>query len=282
MTLTVKSHRLHRDGMPVQFRATPNRRGQITQNVIVLHDTAGRLDHESSVRWLCDESARASAHFVIGRAGEIVQLAPTNVATWHAGQSNWRGNSNVNGFSIGIEIVNPGIMRRTPTGEARAWFGQTFEIETFGIEARSTPEHGSGLWMPYSEEQIEAVIGVCVALIAAYPTIADITTHWAISPGRKVDTNPLFPLEHVSGRVFGRLHTADGDGNDATTTVGVNMRRWPSLADNVIRVLPTGSRVRTIRSGVFTNAGEAARWFLVHAGAAGEGWVHGGYLALDR
>jgi hypothetical protein len=60
------------------------------------------------------------------------------------------------------------------------------------------------------------------------------------------------------------------------------MRRWPSLADNVIRVLPTGSRVRTIRSGVYATAGEAARWFLVDAGAAGEGWVHGAYLALDR
>ena len=60
------------------------------------------------------------------------------------------------------------------------------------------------------------------------------------------------------------------------------MRRWPSLADNVIQVLPAGSRLRTIRSGIYTNAGEAARWFLVQAGAAGEGWVHGAYLALDR
>jgi N-acetylmuramoyl-L-alanine amidase len=278
----VKNHRLHRDAMPVAFRATPNKGGAIVPTVIVLHDTAGRLDHESSVRWLCDRAAKASAHFVIGRGGEIVQLAPTNVATWHAGQSCWLRKSNVNGFSIGIEIVNPGIMQRTPTGDARAWFGQTFEIDKFGIEARTTPEHGPGLWMPYTPEQIEAVIGICAALNVAYPDIADITTHWAISPGRKVDTNPLFPLEQVRGRVFGRADPPSGDGTDAATTVGVNMRRWPSLADNVIRVLPAGSRVRTIRSGVFTNAGEAARWFLVDAGAAGEGWVHSAYLTLDR
>ena len=282
MTYALKSHRLQRGGMPVAFRATPNRSGPITPIVIVLHDTAGRLDHEGSVRWLCDKSAKASAHFVIGRGGEIVQLAPTNVATWHAGQSNWRGKANVNGFSIGIEIVNPGIMQRTPTGEARAWFGQTFAIGEFGIEARSTTEHGSGLWMPYTTEQIDTAIGICGALAAGYPTIADITTHWAISPGRKVDTNPLFPLEQVRGRVFGRADAPAGDGTDAATTVDVNMRQWPSLADNVIRVLPAGSRVQTIRSGVFKNAGEAARWFLIDSGAAGEGWVHGAYLALDR
>jgi N-acetylmuramoyl-L-alanine amidase len=283
MTYALKSHRLQRDGMPVTGRATPNKGGPITPTVIVRHDTAGRLDHEGSVAWLCDKVAKASAHFVIGRGGEIVQLAPTNVATWHAGQSNWRGKTNANGFSIGIEIVNPGIMQRTPAGEARAWFGQTFEIGKFGIEVRSTPEHGSGFWMPYTTEQIEVVSGVCGALAATYSTITDITTHWAISPGRKVDPNPLFPLEQVRGRVFGRADAPAGDGNDAATTVGINMRRWPSLAENVIRVLPTGSRVRTIRSGIYTNAGEAARWFLVDAGAdAGEGWVHGSYLALDR
>jgi N-acetylmuramoyl-L-alanine amidase len=187
--------------MPVTVRATPNKGGPITPTVIVLHDTAGRLDHEGPVAWLCDKAAKASAHFVIRCGGEIVQLAPTNVATWHAGQSSWRGKTNVNGFSNGIEIVNPGIMQRTPAGEARAWFGQTFEVGKFGIEVRSTPEHGSGLWMPYTSEQIEVVSGVCAALTVAYPTIADITTHWAISPGRKVDTNPLFPLEQVCGRV---------------------------------------------------------------------------------
>lgn len=73
-----------------------------------------------------------------------------------------------------------------------------------------------------------------------------------------------------------------GDGCDAATTAGVHMRRWPSLADNVVRVLPSGSRVRTLRSGVYTTDGDTAQWFLVDAGAAGEGWVHSAYLTLDR
>jgi N-acetylmuramoyl-L-alanine amidase len=283
VTFTVKSHRLQRDGVQVPFHATPNRGGAITPEVIVLHDTAGRLDHEGSVRWLCDKAAKASAHFVVGRDGAVTQLAQTNIATWHAGQSSYRGKANVNGFSVGIEIVNPGIMQRGAAGKARAWFGQEFEIAAYGIEAKSTPEHGSGLWMPYTEAQIQAVIGICAALVATYPTIADVTTHWAISPGRKVDTNPLFPLEQVRSRALGRQDApASGRFGDAVTTAGVNLRRWPSLADNVIAVLPKGTRVRTIRSGVYQNAGESARWFLVEAPSAGEGWVHGAYLALDR
>ena len=283
MTYSVKSHKMHRDGVPVPFRATPNKSGAITPEVIVLHDTAGRLDGDSSVDWLCNKAAKASAHFVVGRDGAVTQLAPTNIATWHAGQSRYAGRPNVNGFSVGIEIVNPGILQAAAGGKARTWFGGLFDVAGCGIEARATPEHGSGLWMPYTEAQIEAVIGLCVALVLAYPTIADIATHWAISPGRKVDTNPLFPLEAVRARVFGRQDAPAGRPyGDAATTASVNLRRWPSLADNVIAVLATGTRVTVLRSGIFENGGDTARWFLVDNAGAGEGWVHGSYLALDR
>lgn len=282
MAYAVKSHRLQVDGQPVAWRATPNKGGAITPEVIVLHDTAGRVDAASSVAWLCDKAAKASAHFVVARDGAVTQLAATNVSTWHAGQSRYQGRANVNGFSVGIEIVNPGILQRTPAGSAKAWFGQVFDLAANDIEARATPEHGAGLWMSYTPAQIDAVIGICSALVAAYPTIADITTHWAISPGRKVDPNPLFPLDQVRGRVFGRQDVVPtADGTDAVTTASVNLRRWPSLADNIIDVVPVGQRVRTIRSGVYTNAGTSARWFLVDT-PGGEGWVHGAYLALDR
>jgi N-acetylmuramoyl-L-alanine amidase len=281
MDYVVKNHRMTRGPRAVEQAATPNKGGAVTPEVIVLHDTAGRLDHVSSVRWLCDPAARASAHFVVGRAGEVVQLAPTNVSTWHAGASNHGGRANVNGFSVGIEIVNPGIMQSAPGGGARAWFGQVFPVADHGIEHRATPQHGAGLWMPYTEAQVDTVTALCLALRAAYPSIAALTTHWAISPGRKVDTNPLFPLDAVRARVMGRQDApSQADDTDAVTTVGVNLRRWPSLADNVIEVLARGRRVRIVRSGVFTNGEETARWFLVATGD-NEGWVHGTYLDLD-
>lgn len=280
MDFAIKDHRMKRGSSAVALAATPNRGGTITPEVIVLHDTAGRLDHASSVNWLCNPAAKASAHFVVGRAGEVVQLAPTNVATWHAGASSHNGRANVNGFSVGIEIVNPGRMEAAPGNGARAWFGQVFPVSEFGIEPRATPQHGAGLWMPYTEAQIETVMALCLALRAAYGSIVGLTTHWAISPGRKVDTNPLFPLDHVRARILGRQDVPRGDGRDVVTTVGVNLRRWPSLADNVIAVLETGTRVRVVRSGVFANGDDTARWFLVATGD-NEGWVHGTYLDLD-
>lgn len=48
---------------------------------------------------------------------------------------------------------------------------------------------------------------VCRALAEAYP-IEEIITHWLISPGRKIDTNPLFPLEQVRAAVAPLLRAA--------------------------------------------------------------------------
>lgn len=278
---SLKSHRLHIDGSPVPYRETPNKYSSvITPEVIVLHDTASRLDM-SSVDWLCERKAKASAHFVTGRNGEVVQLAPTDVATWHAGTSSYKGRLDVNGFSLGIEIVNPGRMDVASGGRgARAWFGTVYDRDVYDIEPRSTPEHGSGYWMAYPEAQISAVVEICRAMVTAYPTIKAITTHYIISPGRKVDVNPLFPLDAVRSFVFGAgADPVSADGTDAVTTSGVNWRRWPSLADNVIRVLPKGTRGRVVRSGVFTNT-DTARWHLL-AVDDGEGWVHGAYVDLD-
>ncbi|MGX7745864.1 peptidoglycan-binding protein [Rhodopseudomonas parapalustris] len=60
-----------------------------------------------------------------------------------------------------------------------------------------------GLWLEHSPQQIDAVVDLCRALVAAYPTITEIVTHWMIAPARKVDTNPLFPLAYVRKAVFG-------------------------------------------------------------------------------
>jgi N-acetylmuramoyl-L-alanine amidase len=49
-----------------------------------------------------------SAHYVVGKDGVIVQCVPDTEAAWHAGKSTYEGRSNVNAFSIGIEICNLG------------------------------------------------------------------------------------------------------------------------------------------------------------------------------
>lgn len=47
---------------------------------------------------------RVSAHFFIRRDGECVQFVSCRERAWHAGLSQWRGRTNCNDFSVGIEL----------------------------------------------------------------------------------------------------------------------------------------------------------------------------------
>jgi N-acetylmuramoyl-L-alanine amidase len=203
MQVEVRDHRVFVGGVQVPLRSTPNRGGLIKPELIVLHDTAGRLDGKSSVAWMVNKAARASANLFVDREGNVTQLAPLNVATWHAGQSKYKGRRQVNGFSIGIEIENPGKMEQgSLISNAKAWWGQNFNIRHYGIKWHKDADHGAGFWMPYTQKQLDAVTALCQQIVAAY-TMRDVTTHYAISPGRKVDVNPLFPIEQVRKAALG-------------------------------------------------------------------------------
>jgi N-acetylmuramoyl-L-alanine amidase len=192
--LSIAHHRLMIADRPAPWRATPNIGGAIRPEIIVLHETASRLDAGGAIGWLCNPAAKASAHFVIDREGRATQLAVCNMQTWHAGLSSYKGREYVNRFSIGIALVGPGQRRAGTAGPARAWFGEEYPIDHYRLELVRTPEHGNGWWMPFTEEQLRMTAALCELLVDAYG-LTDITTHWAVSPGRKVDPNPLFPLD---------------------------------------------------------------------------------------
>src|SRR3954453_17368269 len=83
----------------VLVRDTPNKtesnRTATTIDGIVIHDTEGRFI--GSGRFLERAPTRGSAHFVVSRRGQIVQLVPVGDVSWHAGNRSW------NLHSIGIE-----------------------------------------------------------------------------------------------------------------------------------------------------------------------------------
>lgn len=261
--------------------------GVITPEIVVLHDTAGRLEKGNSARYLANNDAKVSVHFVIERDGTITQQVPTNRRANHCGQSSYHGRKWCNEFAIGIEIVNPGKMiaaRRGDTFHGRAWWGEIFTVSPEIVLAEAdTPQHGDGCWMDYSPRQIDAVIALLTALFRDIDTLRDITTHWYISPGRKVDTNPLFPLDHVRARVLGRddpaLIDAEAQSADAggefvriVAPSGLNMRRWPSFNPNVIAAIPDGTIVPVQRRGHF----DGRDWScVVYAGQ--EGWIVDAY-----
>lgn len=193
--LKIVNHRL----VGVPFIPANSYGGEMKPSLIVEHDTAGRLDKGSSVAWFRSKECKTSAHVVIERDGSIVQMVPFNRKAFHAGKSFWRGKHFLNSDAIGIEIVNPGILDKN----GRAWFHKPSEKGFVDIVHRCTPEHGDGWWLPYTDAQIKANKELCRALMEEYSDCNEIVTHWMISPRRKIDTNPLFPLEEVRAYALG-------------------------------------------------------------------------------
>ncbi|WP_337188717.1 N-acetylmuramoyl-L-alanine amidase [Phenylobacterium sp.] len=134
-------------------------------SVLVLHYT-GMQSGEAAIARLRDPAAKVSSHYVVEEDGRIFRLVPEERRAWHAGVSYWRGRRNLNGESIGIEIVNPG--------------------------------HEWG-YRPFPEAQVAAVIDL-VADIRTRWTIEDrdIVGHSDVAPARKDDPGELFPWKRLA------------------------------------------------------------------------------------
>lgn len=281
--MRLKNHRID----TAAYTAAKAIGGEIAPTLVVVHDTASRLDAGSAAGYLRDNPAKVSVHFIVERDGTLIQQVPVNRRANHAGKSTYHGREGCNGFSIGIEIVNVGRMTTAGIGHARTWFKETYDIEAWDIHKVTTAEHGSGYWMDYTEAQIATVLALCQALFAGIPTLMDIRPHWYVSPGRKVDTNPLFPLEALRAKVLGRDDPAELAAIDAshgslaqrmvevaTRGSALNMRAWPSFNPNIIASLPDGTAVPVVREGVFAGR----RWLCVLFDGR-EGWIVSSYTA---
>ena len=63
-----------------------------------------RLDWDEHPYYAQIRGLEVSSHFVVRRGGELLQFVSCERRAWHAGTSQWRGRSNCNDFSIGIEL----------------------------------------------------------------------------------------------------------------------------------------------------------------------------------
>ena len=93
-----------------RFVASPNygeRRGYGRPNSIILHYT-GMPTGEAALKALTDPASEVSSHYLIWEDGSIDQLVAESARAWHAGRGSWKGETDLNSASIGIEIVNPG------------------------------------------------------------------------------------------------------------------------------------------------------------------------------
>ena len=84
---------------------SPNFNDRKSNNIeiIVIHYTA-LTSISNSLKYLCSKKNKVSSHYLISQNGKIYSLVSEKKRAWHAGQSYWRGNTDINSISIGIEL----------------------------------------------------------------------------------------------------------------------------------------------------------------------------------
>jgi N-acetylmuramoyl-L-alanine amidase len=263
--MDVRDHLLF--GERVIQKETPNKGGAIAPEYLIIHYTAGRSG-QSSVDHFCQPSAKASAHLVIGREGEIWQLVPFNRKAWHAGVSAWAGREGVNGFSIGIELDNAGKLDKV--GESfQAWFGAKIPADQV-IQARHKNAADMAYWHAYPEAQINATLAVAELLAETY-RLHDVLGHDDIAPGRKVDPGPAFPMRSFRSAVFGRGE--DEPEHYEVATDLLNVRAGPGTEFQPVRP-PV---VRGARLSLLEMQSLWAKVMLTD-GTRQEGWVRNSFI----
>jgi N-acetylmuramoyl-L-alanine amidase len=201
MAFSIENHRLMRDGAAVQFTATPNMGGVVDTRYLIMHYTAG-MTLAGAVTWFVRPDAEASAHLVIDRNGAIVQMVPFNRIAWHAGRSQWGELIGINKFSIGIELVNAGKLKRRENGDWVNWANNVVPANEVVVMTHRDETTPAG-WQVYPEAQLDVAIEISKALNERYG-FDDVLGHEDISPRRKVDPGPSFPMTSFESRVMGR------------------------------------------------------------------------------
>lgn len=180
--MEILNHRLVDCGA-VHLDCVKNTRRLVGPDMIILHYTAGANDMASAF-YLTRPDVDASAHLVIGRSGRLIQLVPFNMEAWHAGRSWYEGRSELNHYSIGIELDNLGQLR-LEGGKFMAECGKEVsfkEVYTDFSEGTLT------YWHRYTEQQVRRLREVCRLLVEYYP-IHRVVGHSDVT-SRKVDPGP--------------------------------------------------------------------------------------------
>lgn len=154
-------------GPPIDFSYDATSQDSRAQYLII-HFTAEAFP--SSLETLT-QGAVSSHYLVNDDPPTIYRLVHENRRAYHAGVSSWKGQTQLNAASIGIEIVNLGD-RRGPEG----------------IQYHDFPK-----------PQIDAVVDLVKWIVARHEIRPDrILGHSDIAPQRKVDPGPKFPWQRLA------------------------------------------------------------------------------------
>ena len=186
------NHRLEDCGAEWILCLKNKKRMAAPPKMVVLHYTAG-TDCRSTAIYLSRPDVDASAHLVLGRRGEIIQLLPFDIEAWHAGRSRYAGQEGLNRCSIGLELDNLGRLER---------HGELYVAECGKVVVPDEVyAHGDGsYWHRYTSVQVAAVKAICRLLRERYP-VRYVVGHSDVT-GRKTDPGPALAACGFDGYVY--------------------------------------------------------------------------------
>lgn len=154
-----------RAGIPTSWQGSPNF-NERKPNLVVIHHTSDDTV-DQTLRTLADPLRSVSAHYLIGRDGGIIQLVDERARAWHAGESQWGADTDLNSASLGIELDNNGHE-------------------------------------PFPDAQISALLGLLADLRERYHIpVANFLGHADVAPRRKTDPSRYFPWKTLADHGFG-------------------------------------------------------------------------------
>jgi N-acetyl-anhydromuramyl-L-alanine amidase AmpD len=122
----------------------------IVPRAVVLHHSGG--SYAGGVSWIKNPASRVSYHVLVAPDGRRTVFAAPTQRTWHAGRSEWRGRGDLNSWSVGA-----------------AFAGDTNKE-------------------PLTDDAMMSMAEYLVPIMRQYGlTLADVTDHRTVSPGRKDD-----------------------------------------------------------------------------------------------
>ena len=133
---------------------------------VVIHHT-NQNSCEQTYKTFARKQPGVSSHYVICKDGTITQMLHDHLRGWHAGGGSWKGITDLNSVSLGIELDNNGNEE-------------------------------------FSEEQLQSLLLLLGHLKEKYNLPqSNFIGHADLAPGRKVDPSRFFPWQRLAENGFG-------------------------------------------------------------------------------
>lgn len=169
------------------------------RRLLVIHFTSGATGQSSIDGWKKANDG-VLAHFMIERDGRLIQCRGLNRTCGHVGgqgKSRWKdphtgkGYDGLNSCAIGIELANAG------SDGPMQW------VKRNGFTTAPAKHRNGGPvkeWETFPQAQLATCFQLSKVLVARF-NLDDLTGHDCVSPERRDDPGPLFPMADL------RAHT---------------------------------------------------------------------------